>query len=69
MCTEKTRFGLWSVGLVYDPRGLPGGTTARPRVPGLLGLRMYYTTFQRLFLSTSHYFYSCFQRDCRVELF
>jgi hypothetical protein len=24
------------VGLVYDPRGLPGVTTARPEVPGVL---------------------------------
>jgi hypothetical protein len=26
----------WSVGLVYDLRGLPGVTTARPRVVGVL---------------------------------
>jgi hypothetical protein len=26
------------VGLVYDPRGLPGVTTARPRVVGVLQL-------------------------------
>jgi hypothetical protein len=26
----------WSVGLVYDPRGLPGVTTARPGVAGVL---------------------------------
>jgi hypothetical protein len=26
----------WSVGLVYDPKGLPGVTTARPRVDGVL---------------------------------
>jgi hypothetical protein len=26
----------WSVGLVYDPRGLPGVTTARPGVVGVL---------------------------------
>jgi hypothetical protein len=26
----------WSVGLVYDPRRLPGVTTARPRVAGVL---------------------------------
>jgi hypothetical protein len=36
MCTEKTRFGLWPVGLVYDPRGLLGVTTARSGVPGVL---------------------------------
>jgi hypothetical protein len=26
----------WSVGLVYDPTGLPGVTTARPGVAGVL---------------------------------
>jgi hypothetical protein len=26
----------WSVGLVYDPMKLPGVTTARPRVAGVL---------------------------------
>jgi hypothetical protein len=26
----------WSVGLVYDPRGLPGVTTVRPGVAGVL---------------------------------
>jgi hypothetical protein len=26
----------WSVGLVYDPRGLPGVMTARPGVTGVL---------------------------------
>jgi hypothetical protein len=26
----------WSVGLVYDPRGLPEVTTARPGVAGVL---------------------------------
>jgi hypothetical protein len=26
----------WSVGLVYDPRGLPGVTIARPGVAGVL---------------------------------
>jgi hypothetical protein len=26
----------WSMGLVYDPRGLSGVTTARPRVAGVL---------------------------------
>jgi hypothetical protein len=26
----------WSVGLVYDPRGLIGVMTARPRVSGVL---------------------------------
>jgi hypothetical protein len=26
----------WSVGLVYDPRGLPGVMTARPGVAGVL---------------------------------
>jgi hypothetical protein len=28
----------WSVGLVYDPKELPGVTTARPRVAGVLHL-------------------------------
>jgi hypothetical protein len=26
----------WSMGLVYDPKGLPGVTTARPGVAGVL---------------------------------
>jgi hypothetical protein len=26
----------WSVGLVYDPKGLPGVTTVRPGVAGVL---------------------------------
>jgi hypothetical protein len=26
----------WSVGLIYDPRGLPEVTTARPGVAGVL---------------------------------
>jgi hypothetical protein len=26
----------WSVGLVYDPKRLPGVTTARPEVAGVL---------------------------------
>jgi hypothetical protein len=30
----------WSVGLVYDPRGLPGVTTARPGVAGVLQSRI-----------------------------
>jgi hypothetical protein len=31
----KKEYG-WSVGLVYDPRGLPGVTTARPGVGEVL---------------------------------
>jgi hypothetical protein len=32
---HRKDFG-WSVGLVYDPKGRPGVTTARPGVVGVL---------------------------------
>jgi hypothetical protein len=33
---EKDTVVYWSMGLVYDPRGLPGVMTTRPRVAGVL---------------------------------
>jgi hypothetical protein len=32
----RTKDSCWPVGMVYDPRGLPGVSTAGPRVDGVL---------------------------------
>jgi hypothetical protein len=33
-----TKESCWSVGMIYDPRGLPGVSTAGPKVDGVLQL-------------------------------